>query len=871
MRILGWVRSSQREPLQGVAGLDLHHGDCSAEARNCAGEWALSLQKTTQSLAGPACPGCPGPAPLGPSAAAAWSVRVSTSFGGTGQKAGQMKLDGETSFLTAFDRDDRLPLGDFSGIPAGARRLALIGCFRPRQCGIATFTADIHDHLRAVRPDLAIDVYAMRVRDNDASDPAVVAGIDEPESDAYRAAAEAINASGADSVWLQHEFGIFGGPAGDLVLGLVDRLAAPLIVTFHTILAEPGPDQRRVMEHLVARATKLVVMSAFGRDTLIDVYGAKAERIELIEHGTPDRPFAERSPLRARFGLGDRPIISTFGLIGPGKGLEAAIRALPAIAAQYPDILYRVVGATHPNLVAAEGEAYRDSLVALAGELGVSDNIAWENRFLDLPELLEQIELCDIYLAPYPNLGQITSGTLAYAVALGRAVVATPFVHARELLSDDVGILLPTADSDAIAEAILLLLAHPGERQALQARAYARGRRTAWPEIARACATLVEEVAAVPGRREPRRMFPSFAAIRALTDDVGILQHGIGLVPDRNHGYCIDDNARALILVNASPALSDEDYGQLFARYAAFVAHGWNPERGRFRNFMSYDRRWVEEEGSEDSNGRALWALGHGSAHARSRELSEWCARLFERSAPLAGELKSPRAIAFALLGADELLTHDPDSAAALAIVERGAAFLHALWKSARRAGWDWFEPVLGYDNARLAEALLRAGRRLGSVPIEEAGIAALDWLCAIQSSSEGHFRPMGCEGFGTPGELFPFDQQPLEAWATVDACATAYRITGKLRWHDRAERAYAWFLGANDRGGVLASSATGRCCDGLTRHGVNLNVGAESVLAFHLAHRAMADTFWAKGVAKDSGASDVDLRSQPLAVAHPS
>ncbi|MBB6425370.1 glycosyltransferase family 4 protein [Sphingopyxis sp. JAI128] len=782
-----------------------------------------------------------------------------------------MKFDGETSFLTAFNDEHGSSFGPASGITARARRLALIGCFRPRQCGIATFTADVYDHLRATRPDLAIDIYAMRLRGNDASDPAAVAGIDEGDSNAYRAAAEAINASGADAVWLQHEFGIFGGPAGDMILGLVDRIAAPLIVTFHTILAEPGPDQRRVMEHLVAKAAKLVVMSAFGRDTLVGVYGAKPERIELIEHGTPDRPFVERSLLRASLGLGDRPIMSTFGLIGPGKGLEAAIRALPAIAAQYPDILYRIVGATHPNLVTAEGEAYRNSLVALAEELGVADNIAWENRFLDLPDLLEQIELCDIYLAPYPNLAQITSGTLAYAVALGRAVVATPFVHARELLADEVGILLPAAESEAISEAALLLLAHPDERRALQARAYARGRRTAWPEIARSFAALVEEVATVPGHREPRRMFPAFGAIRALSDDVGILQHGAGLVPDRNHGYCIDDNARALMLVNASPSIGDEEYGLLFARYAAFLRHGWNADRGVFRNFMSYDRRWLEEEGSEDSNGRTLWALGHGAAHGRSRAHADWCAGLFSQTAALAAELKSPRAIAFALLGADELLARYSGNAAALAIVERGGALLHALWKSARRTSWDWFEPMLAYDNARLAEALMRAGRRLASVPIEEAGIAALDWLCDIQTSEAGHFRPMGCEGFGAAGELFPFDQQPLEAWATIDACATAYRLSGKLRWHDRAERAYGWFLGANDRGAVIASSATGRCCDGLTRHGVNSNVGAESVLAFHLAHRAMADTFWARGTAKDTGANDVDLQSEPYAAQYPS
>ncbi|MDO9441850.1 MAG: glycosyltransferase family 4 protein, partial [Beijerinckiaceae bacterium] len=388
-----------------------------------------------------------------------------------------MKHDSDGRFFRDISLDDLSPspVSPPPGMKRSvtARRLALVGCFRPRQCGIATFTADTYDHLRAARADLAIDIYAMRSRTDPDMGSEVALAIDEQAPADYRTAAEAINASGAQVVWLQHEFGIFGGAAGEMIFELVDRIAAPLIVTLHTVLAEPNADQRRIMDRLVARACKLVVMSDYGRETLRDVYGASADQIVHIEHGTPDRPFVDIAPLREALGIADRPVISTFGLIGPGKGLEAAIRALPAIVAQYPDILYRIVGATHPNLVASEGEAYRESLERLAESLGVADNIAWENRFLDTEELLDKIELCDIYLAPYPNLQQITSGTLAYAVALGRAVVSTPFVHARELLADDVGILLPGTDSEAIAEAVLLLLAVPEERRAFQRRAYA--------------------------------------------------------------------------------------------------------------------------------------------------------------------------------------------------------------------------------------------------------------------------------------------------------------------------------------------------------------------------------------------------------------
>lgn len=748
--------------------------------------------------------------------------------------------------------------------PVAKKHIALIGCFRPRQCGIATFTADIFDHLTGTSPDLMIDVYSIRSSLTQGADPAIILSIDDGDPASYHAAAAAINGSGATAVWLQHEFGIFGGPAGEMILELVDRIAAPLVVTLHTILAEPSGAQRRVMERLVAKASRLIVMSDFGRSTLINVYGASPASVVMIEHGTPDRPFSASSPLRSELDLGDRPVLSTFGLLGPGKGLETAIRALPAIAAQFPDILYRIVGATHPNLIAAEGEAYRESLEALAENLGVKANIAWENRFLDSRELLDQIELCDIYLAPYPNLAQITSGSLAYAVALGRAVVSTPFVHARELLADDVGILVPQGDSDAIAEAVLLLLSVPEERRAFQDRAYSRGRRTAWPEIARQCAALLDQLTPPPAKSEARAS-PSLAAIRVMSDGVGILQHGCGIVPDRNHGYCIDDNARALMLMNSLPRDAFAQGDELAIRYASFIQHAWNPAAGRFRNFMGYDRRWLEEEGSEDSNGRALWALGHCAGRARLAGLSAWGRDWFERTSAMAESFRSPRAMAFAMLGADALLARHPENVAASALLERGSALLHALWKSSRRPGWDWFEAGLAYDNARIAEALIRAGRRLRSLPLEEAGLVALEWLCERQTASGGYFRPVGSEGFGLAGEILPFDQQPLEAWATVAACGEAFVSTGLPCWSERADIAWRWFLGDNDRALALASAASGRCCDGLTPRGVNSNAGAESTLAFHLAYHAMNNLFWRGGVRIEASRIDADLQTRAI------
>lgn len=769
-----------------------------------------------------------------------------------------MKYDLEDQFLSPIsDEDDGVAAA--RGAAVRNLRVALVGCFRPRRCGIATYTADIFDYLARAHPEIGVDVYAMRAGPEQASDEAVIATIEADDRASYRRAADRINASGADAVWLQHEFGIFGGVAGDMVLDLIDRIAAPLVVTLHTVLAEPTADQRRVMEHIVARASRLIVMSDFGRRTLVDAYGAPPGAVALIEHGTPDRPFVRSSPLRASLGIGDRPVLSTFGLLGPGKGLETAIRALPAIVAAHPDIVYRIVGATHPNLVAAEGEAYRQSLETLAESLGVSANVAWENRFLDTGELLDQIELCDIYLAPYPNLAQVTSGTLAYAVALGRAVVSTPFVHARELLADDVGILVPEQDSGAIAAAVLDLLASPAALHALQARAYRRGRRTAWPNIIRQSAALIADV--VPHAFDPRgalRSEPSLEGVWALCDDVGMLQHGRGVVPDRDHGYCIDDNARALMLFGSLPA--DPARAAQLLRFAGFIQHAWNADVGAFRNFMGYDRRWLEDRGSDDSNGRAIWALGHCAAHAHSSELATWAQRWFDLAVRHFSDVACPRALAFAMLGADELLLRFPSDEGARSLLERGAARLQTLWDATHRADWHWFEGSLAYDNARLPEALIRAGYALGRGEWERTGLRALEWLCERQTATGGHFRPVGSDSFGLAGESLPFDQQPLEAWATIAACGAARRSTGADKWRRHAETAWRWFLGDNDRGVPLADPATGRCCDGLTPRGVNTNVGAESVLAFHLAYRAMATLFWAGGAREDRTAVHAQL-----------
>jgi glycosyltransferase involved in cell wall biosynthesis len=726
--------------------------------------------------------------------------------------------------------------GDISSQNAASCRIALIGGFTPRRCGIATFTADIYASLATASDSVAVDVYAMTPAASRIEFDRVVTGtiVDNSVSN-FVATAAKINRSGADVVWLQHEFGLFGGPAGDMVLELIERVAAPLIITMHTVLPDPNPDQMRVMRHLVARAAKLIVMSERARYLLTEVYGADDQQVAFIPHGVPDRPFGRTEQFKRKFGFEGRQILMTFGLLSPGKGIEAVIEALPAIVSAHPEILYCVVGATHPNLIASEGEAYRKRLQAQASRLGVADHIHWIDAFLENRELLDLIEAADIYVTPYPGAAQATSGTLSYAVALGKAVISTPFSHALELLADGHGVLVPFNDSSAISHEVNTLLEHPEERAALQKRAYDRGRGMIWSAFATSTLDLVDEVKIQRPNTRPIGKIGLEGLLR-ICDDTGILQHSIFSVPDRAHGYCVDDNARALMLTNRLGDDAEPHRSRLNSTFAAFVDSSWNSQSGEFRNFMGFGRNWLEDVGSHDSCGRTLWALGATALEGNSAGIRHWARGLFDRTATSAFGLMSPRATAFAMLGADYILAAHTSHDVAETILANGADHLQTLLNNLRRADWPWFEPVLAYDNCRLSEAMIRAGMRVGRQQWVDSGIETLEWMMDIQTAPDGHFRPVGSDSFGVTYQApKPFDQQPVEIWATIDAAAAAFEATKNTMWLKQAARAYDWFSGANDRGVIVADPSSGSCYDGINPRGLNLNEGAESVLSFQL------------------------------------
>lgn len=746
-----------------------------------------------------------------------------------------------------------------SDVPARISRIALIGNFLPRKCGLATFTTDTYLALKHRYPDLKVDVWAMNDRPEGYDYPPEVTGsIAQQDLSAYAAAARAIEASGAEAIWVQHEYGIFGGPAGEHLLTLLNRTSLPVIVTLHTILEKPSADERRVMEALLRRASRVIVMAERGREILQRVHGAGPRTVVTIPHGVPDRAFADPADFKPRFGWEGRKTILTFGLLAPGKGIETMIAAMPGIVAQHPDALYAVLGATHPNLVAHEGERYREGLMAQAAELGVANNVQFIDRFVEHEELLDYLQAADIYATPYHNPAQITSGTLSYAVGLGKAVVSTPYVHATEILGDGHGVLVDFGDAAGFAREIAGLLGSARNRERLQQRAYARGRTMTWDRLADAAVAEITAAAAQTPRRliggagETAVLPADLAAVERMSDSTGMLQHAIYSVPDRRHGYCIDDNARALILVTRMEDIDEATRDRWTSIYASFVQYAWNADARRFRNFMNFDRSWCEDTGSEDSNGRAIWALGVTAREAKLQKHRDWAAMMFDTTASLALELGSPRAHAFAMLGAAAMLAAHPGHALSREILSRFGDELIQLLDATRRPEWSWFEIVLAYDNARLPEALLRAGVALNRPDFVRVGLETLEWIVARQTSPEGRFRAVGTESFGREyADPLPYDQQPLEAQATVEACDAAFAATGERRWMEEAQRAYRWYLGQNDLDLPLASHGDGGCFDGLMPTGLNRNQGAESILALQLASCAMSRLSRAADVAE--------------------
>ena len=730
------------------------------------------------------------------------------------------------------------------------RSIIFVADYVPRQCGIATFTSDL---CRGVAGHSATGYRCGVVAINDIPegyryDATVCFEVREAVQADYRQAAEFINISDAEVVCLQHEYGIFGGRSGSHVLAMLSRLRRPLVTTLHTVLNAPTEDQKRVLTDVCRLSSRVIVMAKRAVKFLREIYEVPAEKIVLVPHGIPDVPFVDPAFYKDKFGVEGRELILTFGLLSPGKGIEYVIQALPAVTKRYPKVVYMIVGATHPHVRRESGEEYRARLQRMARELGVDDNVIFQNRFVEQSELCEFLCAADIYVTPYLSETQIVSGTLAYALGTGNPIISTPYWYAQEVLAEDRGRLVPFQDHQAIAEQLLDLLDNDLQRDAMRKRAYQYSREMVWSAVGERYLEVFAQVQQQPINpslvaRPDLAHSPSsyelpeidFRHLRALTDDTGILQHSLFATPDPRYGYTTDDNARALIVAATYwHQTSDETILPLLHRYLSFLSHALDRETGRFRNVMNYNRTWAEAMGSEDSHARALWGLGMCIAACRQEPIVGLATRLLERGLSVVDTFVSPRAWAFVIVGIHAYLQRfggDSDAKRCRAIL---AERLYRHFADHMTDEWPWCEDVVTYANAKLPHALLMSGKWMFRSEMIEAGERSLRWLLEIQTAPGGQLSIIGTEGwFPRDAHRARFDQQPIEAHALIDACIEAYNVTGGGFWLDCARRCFNWFLGQNDIQTPLYDFTTGGCRDGLHSDRVNRNQGAESLVAW--------------------------------------
>ncbi len=738
-------------------------------------------------------------------------------------------------------------------------KVSFLSTYPPRKCGIATFCSDVLGSMK--------ELYSNGESNNEQSNFEVVAlndvhqaynygrevtfqVRDQHRSD-YQRAADFINHSSVEAVSVQHEYGIFGGEDGNYVNHLLSNLKKPVITTLHTVLEKPSPGQRQTMMRICEQSVYVVVMAQAAVDILTRVYRIPDEKILLIPHGAPDVPFLDSSYYKDQFQAEGRKVLLTFGLLSPSKGLEYAVEAMEKVVDVHPDALYIILGATHPEIKRRHGEEYRHSLEKMVHDKGLENNVTFYNQYVSIERLIQFLVATDVYITPYLGRDQITSGTLAYALACGKAIVSTPYIYAEELLAEDRGTLVPFKDSDAIAESVTELLSDEALRNRKRKNSYQYGRQMIWKEVARSYAAAFEQArfnysemfsqAVHCADVTERAILPevNLRHLRTMSDDTGILQHAVYSVPDRNHGYCTDDNARALIAAVMNWRLyKDESIFPLIKIYISFLYHAYDEKSGRMHNFMSYDRSWMEDYGSEDSHGRAVWAIGYTIAHPPSDAVLGLATRLFKDIISLPTSFSSPRARAFSAIGANYYLRRFGGDTRVRQIAAELSETIYQQFNQNATDQWYWCEDIVSYDNARLSQALIVNGSLLENSDMYEAGLKSLQWLIDLQTNPDGgHLSIIGNDGwYKRDGDKARFDQQPVDAAAMVDACYQAFVISGDDYWMRKVEWAFNWFFGSNDVHQPLYYFSTGACFDGLQPGGVNQNQGAESVCSVLLA-----------------------------------
>ena len=732
--------------------------------------------------------------------------------------------------------------------------IAFIGNYCPRICGIATFTTDLCEATAKLLGRRS-NVFAVAVNDTEQGYPyprRVEFTLRKNQQSDYYEAANFINASNADVVCVQHEYGIYGGWDGVYVLSLISSLSVPVVVVLHTVLKTPTPNQKKIIQEMAQRASRLVVMSELAVTLLQEVYAVPAEKVGRLYHGTPDFTSLDNNQYKKRFQVEGNQTLLTFGLLSPNKGIETVINALPKLVREFPKLIYVVLGKTHPNVLKEYGEKYRTGLVALVETLGLQEHVLFDDRFVSLEELYAWLMATDIYITPYLNEAQIVSGTLSYAVGAGTAIISTPYWYAKELLAEGRGLLIDFADSAALADTLRDLLSDKAKLRSLRAKTYKFGRPMRWEIIAEKYLELFRSSAAAAAKRSMALTTPALllreppfdlAHLKRLTDDTGLLQHAKYIVPDRHTGYCLDDNSRALMLCAwAYALLRSQDAKELISTYFSFTHFMQNPD-GHFRNFIDYQRHFLDETGSDDACGRALWALGYiiwRPPRDAYRSLAYEC---FKKALPHVRGLNL-RGKALAMLGLAAYLRCYQGDESVTALLRECADYLLALYKEVAADDWRWFEDIICYDNGIMPMALFQTYALLRDEKYLRVARETLEFLEKVLTQN-GRLSIVGSRGwYKRGGPKAQYDQQPIDATAMVLAYQSAYWITQEKDYLKKMRLAFGWFLGENDMGMSLYDYETKGCADGLLPEGVSLNQGGESTVSFLMALLAMIEEY---------------------------
>ncbi|MCX6112145.1 MAG: glycosyltransferase [Proteobacteria bacterium] len=732
--------------------------------------------------------------------------------------------------------------------------VAFIGNYLPRICGIATFTSDL---LAAVEKQFSSrsNLFAIAMNDEGRSydyPSKVLFSINQSKLKDYLEAANIINTSNAQVACLQHEFGIFGGEDGEYILSLLSKLTIPLVTTFHTVLMTPRPNQKRIMTEISKYSAKLIVMSDKSKKMLKNIYNVPEDKIEMIFHGTPNFSSIDSSPFKKRFKLEGKKMILTFGLLSPNKGIETVIRALPPLIKDFPDITYVVLGKTHPHVYKEHGDRYRESLVRLVEKLKLQSHVIFDERFVSIEELYAWLQASDIYVTPYMNKAQAVSGTLSYAIGAGNAILSTPYWHAEEVLADGRGYLFDFNDSEKLSSILRELLQDEKKLKALQKKTYNYGRQMRWDVVSAKYADLFLKVSSYKrgdllkyAKSSVVMRIPPFDLkhLKRLTDDTGIIQHAKYIIPERSTGYCLDDNARALMVAAWAVFLfKDEQAKELLTTYCSFVRY-MQRESGGFANFFSYTRDHLEEEGSDDSNGRAIWALGFLAWKTSNKTLRSFSSDMITKSLKIIPKLNL-RGKAFSAMGLVCYIRAFGSDDYTLDLLKNVTKDILEAYYRNSDGDWKWFEGILCYDNAVMPMALFNSFSILNDEKILEVAKESLSFL-EKNIFKGGMLSIIGNNGWYTKGEKkAQFDQQPIDAAAVVLAMQSAYRITKDKEYLVKMRNAFDWFLGENDLSIPMYDIESKGCSDGLMKEGISMNQGAESTISFLLAQLAINEEY---------------------------